>query len=55
MMRMTSEGRIDESGQEPKRAVAIAVAVAGPLKIQPGIHMLKVPPPDRPAARVTQL
>jgi hypothetical protein len=38
-----------------KRAVAIAVAVAGPLKIQPGIHMLKVPPPDRPAARMMQL
>jgi hypothetical protein len=49
---MTSAIHTDESGQGPKRAVAIAVA--GPLKIQPGIHRLQILPPDKPVTRVMQ-
>ncbi len=34
--------RMDESGQGPRRAVAIVVAHL--LRIQPGIHSLQIPP-----------
>ncbi len=50
---MTSARHTDESGQGPKRAVAIAVA--HPLKIQTGMHRLQILPPDRPVTRVMQL
>jgi hypothetical protein len=50
---MTSAGQPDESGQGPKRTVAIAVARF--LKIQPGIYRLQTLPPDRPVTWVMEL
>ncbi len=52
-IKTTSTGHTCESGQGQKRATAIVVARL--LKIQPGIHRLKIPPPDRSVARVLQL
>jgi hypothetical protein len=45
--------RMDESGQGLKRAVTIAVAL--PLRVQPGIHMTEVSSSKRIVARVLQL
>ncbi len=49
----TSARSIDESNQGPRRAVAIAIA--RPLRIQPGIHSIEDSSSKWPVNRIMQL